>query len=149
MSGVRAAEDLNRSGLMSPLLGSLILGYTVLYRTAAGGRETKEPKYSVQGQRQRLLSGILIIYLTVPSKLDSFVLGHQSHLIWWKVKQLRLHCLPLCHQVDLVCLNTFLPFIMQLKTYTKCCQIGKIWAAMWQRMTCSETESVWCCSSYL
>lgn len=81
MSGVTAAEDLNRSGLMSPLLGSLILGYTVLCRTAAGGRETEEPKYSVQGQRQRLLSGILIIYLTVPSKLDSFVLGHQSHLI--------------------------------------------------------------------
>lgn len=48
-SGRRAAGDLGRSGLMSPLLGSLIWKPYCASAAAAGGRETEATKYSVQG----------------------------------------------------------------------------------------------------
>lgn len=150
-SGVGAAEDLNRCGLMSQLLVSLILGLHCTSAAAAGGSETAATKYSAQGQRQWLLSALLIIYSTAPSKPDSLGLGHQSQLICLQRKnQLRLHCLPQYHHVCLLCLNHFpsnrIPY---RKTCIQLCLIGEIWAAILLRLTSSVTRSMWCCSSYL
>lgn len=133
-SGVGAAEHLNKSGLMSLLLGSWIVGYTELHSTAAGGRA--EPKYSFQGHRPRPLYAILIIYLTVPSKLDSFVLI--IILIWWKQNSSASVCL---HIINLIWFVSML-FFHSLSNWSAA-KLVKF------ELTCSETRSVWWCSSYL